>query len=457
MHGALVKVLATLGPSTMDPGVVAEMARLGVSGFRINLSHGDRSVWDKMLRSIHGAEEAAGRRLAIIADLEGPRVRLGSFKPIQVGRGDTIRLSTEGDGVPVDRPEFFDAVEPGDEVLIADGRVVLRITGKGGGWAEGEVLAGSVIEPRKGVVIRGKDLPLPPLTEKDLRDLEYVASRDFSHVMVSYANDPGHVEAVREELRSRGAGHIRVIAKIETPRGVLNAGRIAGRSDGVVVARGDLGMHYPLEEIPWIQARIIREARDRYKPVILATELLPSMIDSPVPVRSDVVDVYTGARSGVDALLLTSETAVGRYPVEAVRWLTRIIESALRDYEPYRPPAAGPEYRLARGIVELVENLDGVLVLYSRSGTFPGRISAFRPGNGYYVGVPTVAVARSIAILWGSNPHIVPAQDYQEGLDKTVKLLEGELDGTVVMAAWSREQDYYHVRIRLHRGPQGPS
>lgn len=444
----MVKVVATLGPSSM--GLVEDLARAGADGFRVNMSHGDRGVWDEMVNAVRAAEGRVGRPLALIGDLEGPRVRLGSFEPVRVGRGSVVELG--GRGIPVDREELFSVLEPGDRVLIADGKVALRVEEAGEGWARARVESGSLIEPRKGVAVAGKDLPLPPLTDKDLRDLEYLASRPFSHVMVSYVRDAGHVEEVRARLRSLGAGHVRVIAKIETPSAVEKIRDIARASDGVVVARGDLGMHYPLEELPRIQARIIKGARIELKPVILATELLPSLLAGPAPARSDVVDVYTGARSGVDAMMLTSETAVGRHPVEAVAWLRRIVASALRGYKPWRPEPRGAEYRLARGIVELAENLGATLIVYSRTGTFPGRISAFRPTRPYRVGVPTRTVARAVSILWGVEPIVVPARDYQEGLEYTVKALEDELEGSLVMAAWSREQDYYHVRIRLDRG-----
>ncbi len=443
-----VKVLATLGPSSIHRAT--ELAEAGADGFRINLSHGDKNTWDTMVRNVRTAEAGVSRPLALIADLEGPRVRLGSFKPLRIKPGQIVVLG-EG-GIPVDRREFFEAVEPEDMVLIADGKVKMEVIEADNGRASARVVAGEVIEPRKGVAIAGKDLPLPPLTGKDLRDLDYIASRDFSHVMVSYVRDSGHVSRIRSELRSRGAGHIRVIAKIETPSGVKNIGEIAAESDGIVIARGDLGMHYPLEEIPRIQAKIIDETRRRFKPVILATELLSSMIHNPVPSRSDVVDVYMGVRSGVDALLLTNETATGKYPVEAVSWTVRIINSALRDYKPHKPSPEGAEYRLARGLVDLADSLDATLVVYSRTGTFPARVSAFRPSKPYWVGVPTRTAARAVVVLWGARPVIVPARDYEEGLKSTVDRLGPVLNGSIVMAAWSREQDYYRVIVKLDRG-----
>lgn len=268
--------------------------------------------------------------------------------------------------------------------------------------------------------------------------------------MVSYARSPEHVEEVRSLLGGLGAGGVRVLAKIETPGAVERAGEIARASDGVVVARGDLGMHYPLEELPRVQAGIVEAARAAYKPVIVATELLPSMMESPVPARSDVVDVYTAARMGVDALLLTAEIAVGRHPVEAVRWLSRIAGAALRGYRPPPPEPSGVEYQLAAGIVELSEKLGATLVVYSMTGTFPHRLSAFRPSRPYHVGLPSAEAARAVAPLWAAAPHLVPAGSYEEGLRATLESI-GEPPGPVVAAAWSRLQAVYRLEVRLGR------
>ncbi len=449
MTAGLVKVLATLGPSSMEARVVERMAAAGASGFRVNLSHGGPSQWDAMVRAAVAAEEAVERPLALMADLEGPRVRLGVFEPVRVEPGSLVRLVAPGggDGVPVDWPGLFGVLEPGDRLVVGDGKAVLEVERVGEGWAEARVVEGERLEPRKGVVVAGKDLPLPPLTEKDLRDLEYVAGRPFSHVMLSYARSPEHVEEVRARLRRLGAAEARVIAKIETPGAVERAEEIARASDGLVVARGDLGAHYPLEEIPRVQARIVEAARRAYKPVIVATELLPSMVEEPVPARSDVMDAYVSARMGVDALLLTSETAVGRHPVEAVAWLRRIAEAAVRGYRPPTPEPRGVEYQLAAGIVELAEKLGATLVVYSMTGTFPARLSAFRPTRPYRVGLPSRGRARAVALLWGAEPLVVPARDYEEGLRETADRVEA--GGPVVLAAWSRVQGRYKIEVVL--------
>ncbi len=442
-----IKVLATLGPSSIKEETVEAMARACASGFRVNMSHGDTHIWDVMVESVLKAESKVGRLLSLIADLEGPRVRLGSFEPIHVRRGDRVVIGENG--VPIDSSTFFQVVEPGDKILVDDGRIILVAEQSSERKVVARALEGGMLVPRKGVAVAGKDFPLPALTKKDLQDLDYIAKKPFSHVMVSYARSPEHIFEVRRELKKRGADHIRVIAKIETPGAVKQAYEIAGASDGVVVARGDLGMHYPLEELPVVQHRIIEASRKAYRPVIVATELLPSMMTSPVPTRSDVMDVFTASRSGVDGLLLTSETAIGRYPVEAVSWLSRIAASAVRDYQPWIPQAEGREYGLARGIVDLSNSLNATLIVYSLTGTFPHRLSAFRPRKPYYVGLPTLEAARAVAILWGTIPLHVPAEGYEEGITKTTEALKEKVRRPIVQAAWSRLHGHYRIDILL--------
>ncbi len=438
----LVKLLATLGPAT-SRDTVAAMAREGACGFRVNMSHGGPEDWARYARMHSYAEEQAGRPLALIADLMGARARLGLFEAVMVKPGSIVRLGR--DGLPVEGEWVFEAADPGDRILIADGEVVVRVVEAGDGFIEGEVEAGEVIEPRKGLAIKGKEPP-HVLTSKDKSDLRFAVEHGFSHVMLSYASRETLQEA-RRLLEEYDAGHVRLLAKVETRQAVDNIGEIVDASDGVVVARGDLGMHYNLEEIPRIQALLVEEARRRYKPVILATELLSSMINRPRPSRSDVVDVFNSVRLGVDGLLLTNETAVGRYPVEAVSWLRRIVEKALEGYEPPKPEPYGEEYRLARGLVELVENLEATLIAYSMTGVFPQRISAFRPRQGYLLGVASREAARATCILWGANPLVVGSDSYEDGMWETWKRVKNSIRPPVVLASWSRVIDHYRIHV----------
>jgi pyruvate kinase len=448
----LVKIIATLGPSSSSGSVIAQMARVGADIFRINMSHGDQRSWESMVSAVVEAESMVERDLGLVADLEGPRLRIGDIEPVRVQPGSTIVFSYSGGDVTIPHREFFEVLGEGDIVLIGDGKVSLIVESVEGLTAKLKVLQGDLIESRKGVVVSGKEPELPTLTAKDKMCLEYVARRPFSHVMVSYARSSEQIELVRSILRDYGRQDVKVLAKIETPSGVRRVKEIAQVADGIVVARGDLGMHYSLEDIPVIQRDIVQVARTQYKPVILATEFLSSMIEKPAPSRSEVVDIYEAVRLSVDALLLTGETAIGRYPVKTVQWMSRVIVKAQQGLNVDRPPAVAQIYRLARGLVELAENLNAILVIYSKTGRFAERIASFRPTKPYYVGVPNEKVARAVRILWASEPVVVGDTSYEEGLVRTSRLLEekGVLGpgDTVVEAAWSSEKGVYLVRVR---------
>ncbi|MFN4046302.1 MAG: pyruvate kinase [Acidilobaceae archaeon] len=455
MRHSLVKVIATLGPSSSSQTVIAGMARAGAGAFRVNMSHGNVESWESLIASVAGVEESLGYHLGLIADLEGARIRLGDFSPLKVSPGSvvTFSLSKVGDnGVIAPHREFFEAIGEGDIVLIDDGKVSLIVESVEGFTAKLKVIDGDVIEPRKGVVVSGKEIEGPLLTSKDKACLEYIARRPFSHVMVSYARSPEHVEVVKAILRDYGRPDIKVLAKIETPAGVMKVREIAQASDGIIVARGDLGMHFKLEDIPIIQRDIVAVARAQYKPVILATEFLSSMIESPVPSRSEIVDIYEAVRLSADALLLTGETAIGRNPVKTVQWMSKVIAKAQQEYTPERPPATIQIYRLVRGLIELLENLNATLVVYSRTGRFAERLAAFRPTRTIYVGVPNERIERAIRTLWATEPVVVGDMPYEEGLKKTTAKLEEEgaigVGDIIVEAAWSSERGVYMVRVR---------
>ncbi len=457
MRRGLVKVIATLGPATRDVAVVRHMLGLGVAGFRVNFSHGGPGEWDELVSIARRAEGEAGFRAALMGDLEGPRVRTANREPVKLEKGAIVTIGYGQGEVPVDAREFFEVLEEGDTILADDGKIVLQVESVEGLLARARVVEGGVLGPRKGVVISGKEPDMPMVTQRDKESLKYAADRGFSHVLVSYTRGPEHVELVRSILRRAGAGEVRVLAKIETPRGVEKAREIAEASDGVVVARGDLGMHYSLDDLPMIVKRIVEAARREYKPVIMATEFLQSMLERPIPTRSEIVDIYEAVHMGVDGLMLTSETAVGRYPARAVYWMVRASSKALSylystSWRPSLPEPRGSLYKLARGLVEMVESLGATLVVYSRTGRLAARIAAFRPSRPFYVGVPSERVERGVRHLWGAEPVVVDDHGYEEGLRATVAALvkQGYLgeDDLVVEAAWSSEENVYLVRVR---------
>lgn len=452
---SMVKVIATLGPSSGKPDVVVDMAAAGADAFRINFSHGGPDQWREYVGMILEAEARHGRPLGIIGDLEGPRVRVALSKPVLVKPGEKLVFGPPGGDekiIPVDSKAFFAILDPGDLVFIDDGRVILQVESVRGTTAVLRVVEGDMIAPRKGVVVSGKEYPLPHITEKDKRDLAFAASSRFSHVMVSFARDAQHVAAVRAFLERLGGRSVRILAKIETPSGLRRLDEILDEADGVVVARGDLGMHFPLEEIPRIQEEIVMAARRKYKPVIVATQLLSSMIESPSPTRGEVMDVYNAVKMGVDSLMLTSETAIGKYPVNAVAWLVRIAAKAIGEARPDIPQARGVLYRLARGVVELAESLGAMVLAYSMSGGIAWRLAAFRPTKPVHVGVPSIDIARTLTILWGVKPHVVDSKTREEGLNMLYeKLSEEEVIGVgdvIVETTWSIQEGVHTIRVR---------
>ena len=454
----LAKIIATMGPSTADYAVVRKMISAGADGFRINLSHGDIAQWSSFADMVERASSELRTPVALIADLEGPRIRLGPFEGLDVTPGMAVRFKykdAEGDGVPVDGRAFFTTIEKGDRVLVDDGKVVMTVEDVERDSATLRVVSGSRLEPRKGVVVAGKEYDLPPVTEKDLQDMKFIASRGFDYVMASFVRSARHVEVVRRALAEQGAQDVKILAKIETPSGVRNIDEILDVVDGVVVARGDLGMHFPLEEIPLIQRRIIDAARRKLKPVILATEIFMSMIERPIPTRGEISDVYAGVEEGVDGFLVTSETSIGKYPVEVVSWLSRVIEEANKSVRPRRiePPSLSLEARVSRGVVELAQSVGASIVAYVNDFDSARLLAAFRPQTPIYVGVPDQRLARALTVTWGTSPVVVDGGlDELKGLEET----EAELrrrgvmgPGTLVVElSWSRDKSTALVKVR---------
>ncbi|MCE4604349.1 MAG: pyruvate kinase [Aeropyrum sp.] len=449
------KIVATVGPASSSASILSQMLGFNVDVVRINTSHGGPQQWSEIMANVARAESVVGRRVGIAVDLEGPRVRTSNTAPVKLEKGETVTIGLNEGDIPVGVRQLFDALDEGDIVLVDDGKIVLQVESVEGFRARARVMEGGVLGVRKGVVIRRKELDLPPVTPKDKEALNFFSDKPVGHVYVSFARSPEHVERIRSLLARLGLRHVRVYAKIESPRGVERAGEIADAADGVIVARGDLGMHYSLEEIPFVQERIVREARRRNKAVVIATEFLSSMVESPVPTRSEVVDIYQAVLQAADALLLTSETAVGKYPVKAVQWMSKITGRAykkLLESPPSRGQAEGTLYKLALGLVELAESLDAPLIVYSKTGRLAERIASFRPLKTFYTGVPNEVIERVVRHIWAAEPVVVGEHEYEEGLARTYERVrrEGYVgdDDVVVEAAWSRNKGIYIVRVR---------
>ncbi|WFO75621.1 pyruvate kinase [Desulfurococcaceae archaeon MEX13E-LK6-19] len=463
------KILVTIGPSSADEDTIRSFMREGVAGFRINFSHGEPSVWDEYIKMIRSVEEEYGVNVALIGDLRGPQIRVGDFRQFKIRKGEQIRLvygekTEEEKTIPVNNRRVFEILDTGDLVLLDDGKLRFHVYDVKGEEAILLALNDGIISPRKTLIISGKDLGLPVLTQYDVECVEYAISRDMTYLALSYVRTAKDVNTLKELLEKRGRRDIGVIAKIETREALRNLSSILKEADACIVARGDLGMHYSLEEIPMLQKRIAREAIRYGKPVIVATQLLESMVSNPQPSRSEIVDIMNAVRDHVDALLLTTETAAGNYPVEAVRWLKRVVRKAEKlveeenIYPLVRQEEAGSiRDKFAKGLVLMAESLRSKIVVYTKTGFMPSRLSRLRPRVKVLAGTNNSSLARKLSIYYGVEPFVVgrPGQDYdyEQGLKLLYEKLvgEGKLDyGDIVLQTYGRREEVLYVVKIVH-------
>jgi len=329
-----VKILATLGPASSEQAMIHKLLDAGADAFRINMSHADHALMRMLVERIRAVEKETGRPIGVLADLQGPKLRVGTFKekmvPLQVGQTFVLDDNpTPGDTkrVHLPHPEIIKSVEPGHRILIDDGRVQLRAEKVDADAITATVLAGTKISDRKGVSLPDTDLPVGALTEKDRRDLEAALATGVDWIALSFIQRPDDLAEVRKVARGRAA----LLAKIEKPQAVKRLAEIIELADGLMVARGDLGVEMPLQAVPGIQKQITRAARRAGKPVVIATQMLESMISAPVPTRAEVSDVATAVFEGADAVMLSAESAAGQYPVEAVATMDAIAQEVERD------------------------------------------------------------------------------------------------------------------------------
>lgn len=454
------KIIASLGPSSANQDIVATLCREGVVGFRINFAHGDETVWRSMVEYVFKAESFIGRPLALIGDLRGPSIRLGDVdEAFFVKKGEVVNLvlrdrgSKERREIPLPIKEVYNKLEVGDTILMNDGKVRFRISDVMHDRIEMTALTDALISSRKAVVIANKEFNLPLLREKDLSDLNFALNSGFNYIGLSYVRRGMDIKIIKDIIRKSGREKVKVIAKVETKSAIENLDEIIEAADAVLVARGDLGMNFGLEEIPYLQKKIISKSLQLGRPVIVATQLLESMVESSVPTRAEVVDVSTAVSDGVDALMLTGETAIGKYPVDAVRWLRKIIETtedklSVNRFRDVKALSA----KFAKGITELSEDINAKLVVFSMHGNTPRMVALLRPSVDFYVGTPDLEIARYLSILWGLRVYQVNAANYDEGLEATYELLKKKEElrlGELVMLAYGLKE--YEQAIKLRR------
>lgn len=415
-----VRILATLGPASANPEMIAALHRAGADAFRVNMSHGDHAGHAKVIAAIRALEKETGRPTTILVDLQGPKLRVGTFAagPVELVKGAPFALDADkapGDAtrVHLPHPELFAALEAGTRLLIDDGKLVLRVQSVTLTRIDTVVEVGGKISDRKGVNVPDVVVPLAALTEKDRRDLTFALEQHVDWIALSFVQRPEDVAEARTLIGGKAA----LLVKFEKPSGVQRIEEILELADAAMVARGDLGVELPPEAVPPLQKRIVATARRMGKPVVVATQMLESMIVSPSPTRAEVSDVATAVYDGADAIMLSAETAAGAWPVEAVTMMDSIARSVESDPDYFRrlhftetTPDATTADALAEAAGDITRTIDAdAIICFTFSGSTARRVARERAGAPLLVLTPKKEAARRMGLLWGA--HAVSTRD----------------------------------------------
>ncbi|MCC6204350.1 MAG: pyruvate kinase [Hyphomicrobiales bacterium] len=436
-----VKILATLGPASSSEEMIGKLFNAGADVFRINMSHTDHDAMRALVARIRKIEAEVGRPIGILADLQGPKLRVGKFRngkeELVVGQTFTLDDNAEpGDATRVylPHPEILTSVQTGDRLLIDDGKLELKAIKCDGRSIVTTVVAGTRISDKKGVSLPDTELPVGALTEKDRADLDAVLETGVDWVALSFIQRPDDLAEARKIARGRAL----LMSKIEKPQAVARLAEIIELSDSIMVARGDLGVEMPLEQVPGIQKQITRAARRAGKPVVVATQMLESMITAPVPTRAEVSDVSIAVFEGADAIMLSAESAAGQYPVEAVATMDRIARQVEKDplypgiinAQRSTPEATGPD-AISLAAREIAETLKlAAIVTYTASGNTGLRAARERPQVPIIALSPIKSTARRLSLLWGTHCVVSPdATDLDDMVDRACRIAREEQFG----------------------------
>ena len=440
------KIVATLGPATQSPQRIRELVDAGMDVARINRSHGEYAEQKAMYRHVRAAAKAAGRNVAVLVDLQGPKIRLGRFADgkHELAVGDTFTITTDEvagtkelvsttyKGLPGD-------CRPGDPILIDDGRVLVRVSEVDGPRVVTTVEVAGVVSDNKGLNLPGVAVSVPALSPKDEEDLRWAIRLGADFIALSFVRSAADYEDVRRIMNEEGR-EVPVLVKIEKPQAVENLRDVIAAFDGLMVARGDLGVELPLEQVPLVQKDAVTLARQNAKPVIVATQVLESMISSPLPTRAEVSDCANAILDGADAVMLSGETSIGRYPVEAVRTMAKIMEhSEVHGSERIAPLGSRPHTRsgvLTAAAVDIGLEL-GVkyLVTFTQSGDSARRMSRLRSHIPLLAFTPVGATRNRLALSWGTTTFHVPSVDET---DEMVAMVDQDLQDKGLATAGDR-------------------
>ena len=430
------KIVATVGTATDDIEKIKSLIKAGVNVFRLNFSHGNHGDHLKRITYIRSAENELGCNVAILADLQGPKFRIGKVKEdIKVIKGSTYNFDKKteiGDfsRVNLSHNEIYESLSIGSNILMDDGKLQFRVKDISKNIIKTEVIVGGYIKSNKGVNLPDVVLNTSPLTSKDIEDLKFILNQEIDWIALSFVQKLRDVEEVKKYIEDKAC----IIAKIEKPSALKELNKIIGACDGIMVARGDLGVELPPEEVPGIQKDIILKCRQAGKPVIVATQMLESMIESPSPTRAEASDVATAVFDGADAVMLSAETAVGSFPIETVTIMDRIIFSAENHIKMH--PGDGPQNlkvenyvynAVSRSAVSLAEAVNAkAVVAFTASGNTAFRMARERPNLLLVVMTPEVRVKRKLSLLWGAYSFFSKVQGYEAAIKEAREIIKIE-------------------------------
>mgnify|MGYP001259166871 FL=1 len=430
------KIVATVGTATDDIEKIKSLIKAGVNVFRLNFSHGNHGDHLKRITYIRSAENELGCNVAILADLQGPKFRIGKVKEdIKVIKGSTYNFDKKteiGDfsRVNLSHNEIYESLSIGSNILMDDGKLQFRVKDISKNIIKTEVIVGGYIKSNKGVNLPDVVLNTSPLTSKDIEDLKFILNQEIDWIALSFVQKLRDVEEVKKYIEDKAC----IIAKIEKPSALKELNKIIGACDGIMVARGDLGVELPPEEVPGIQKDIILKCRQAGKPVIVATQMLESMIESPSPTRAEASDVATAVFDGADAVMLSAETAIGSFPIETVNIMDRIIFSAENHIKMH--PGDGPQNlkvenyvynAVSRSAVSLAEAVNAkAVVAFTASGNTAFRMARERPNLLLVVMTPEVKVKRKLSLLWGAYSFFSKVQGYEAAIKEAREIIKIE-------------------------------
>ncbi len=425
------KIVCTLGPATSSPEQIRTLVDAGMDVARLNMSHGSHEDHARSYRLVREASDAKGHGVGIFADLQGPKIRLETFAEgrvmLEVGQtwtitvrdvpGDAVICGTTYKGLPGD-------VAPGDPILIDDGKIRLRVTEVNETDVTTEVIVGGPVSNNKGINLPGVAVSVPALSEKDIKDLRFALHLAVDFIALSFVRSAADADDVRRIMHEEGV-LVPLIAKIEKPQAIENLDEIIKAFDGFMVARGDLGVECPLEDVPFLQKRVVDKARRNAKPVIVATQMLESMIVNPAPTRAEASDVANAVLDGADAVMLSGETSVGAYPFEAVRTMARIITStenhalksmAAIDWQPRTPGGV-----IAKAAAEVAERIGAsYLVAFTQSGDSARRLARYRGSIPVLAFTPEAMVRSQLSLTWGVETFLTQMVEHTDEMVRQV-------------------------------------